>query len=70
MNWISVEEQTPPRNKMIIMLSDKGVGFAQFNVFGELEYIKVDGKKQSSFHKITHWMNLPEPPYSVSQRPG
>ncbi|WP_376785012.1 DUF551 domain-containing protein [Atlantibacter hermannii] len=26
--------------------------------------------KQSSFHKITHWINLPEPPHNTSQSPG
>lgn len=62
MSWISVEESKPDWG-FIIVFSEYGVGFADYNAHdGVYNFAYFNDGSQHSDPKITHWMPLPEPP--------
>ena len=61
MDWISVEDQEPLKNRMIIIDTDKGIAVAQYDGFGKVTNVVFAfvGVNYTHF-KVTRWMPMPE----------
>lgn len=65
--WISVKDGLPPKNKNVLVFSNRGkidIGFVcprtgEFDTF-QLEAFWLMEQNESAAY--THWMPLPEPP--------
>ena len=67
MKWISVGDALPETRsqfQMVIVATDKGVGFATYNKINHFHSIVLNGGTQYSRLSISHWMYLPEAPAS------
>lgn len=65
MKWISVDEKLPQTTgqfDLVLVATDKGVGFATYDGLREFSRVTVTGNKQYSSLKVTHWMPLPDSP--------
>lgn len=65
MKWISVDEKLPQTSgqfDLVLVATDKGVGFATFDILREFSNVTVTGNRQYSSLEVTHWMPLPDAP--------
>lgn len=61
MEWINIEEQKPPKFKMIIIDTDKGIAVAQYDGFGKISNVQFEfGRVQYGKFEICRWMPMPE----------
>ncbi|EMU9266719.1 hypothetical protein AAA799_001457 [Enterobacter hormaechei] len=61
MEWINIEEQEPPKFKMIIVDTDKGIAVAQYDGFGKVSDVLFGfvGVNYGNF-RVHRWMKMPE----------
>ncbi|MBC3250463.1 hypothetical protein H8I91_09330 [Serratia fonticola] len=61
MEWIDIEEREPPKFKMVIFDTDKGVAVGQYDGGGKVSNVLFGfvGVNYTNF-KVKRWMPMPE----------
>jgi len=63
MKWNSTDSNKPEPLKLLIVSTDKGLGFATYNpIYKTFDVIRIEGNAQYSNYTVSHWMYLPEMP--------
>ena len=64
MEWMSIKDKLPKRNKAVLILTDYGkMATAYLNTRKHPSWGWVDWmRSEHTYGSVTHWMPLPEPP--------
>jgi len=62
MEWISVDDKTPPLHTRVLALVNGRVETAFYDLgVNDVEFF-YDKPENSMYHYVSHWMPLPKPP--------
>jgi ribosomal protein S19 len=64
--WISVKEQLPARDLLILIYDTELMVGVAVAVFNGKDFFSVSGDKLFIYKNVTHWMRLPSRPAMVS----
>jgi ribosomal protein S19 len=64
--WISVKEQLPARDLLILIYDTELMVGVAVAVFNGKDFFSVSGDKLFIYKNVTHWMRLPNRPAMVS----
>jgi hypothetical protein len=64
--WISVEDELPDEEKLVLLLTDEGhpiVGsIAERGIVSGNQHVAWDWAVNHDINTVTHWAEIPEPP--------
>jgi len=63
MEWINTDSEKPQPQRLLIVSTDKGLGFATYNpIYSAFDVLKIEGNTQYDRYTVSHWMYLPDRP--------